>query len=442
MIAEGTPESFIFPRACERVIDSTRVCRDPSGWSFGDSLRGQGLSVGPVAGYEYRGRRDYAHALDFGMLSTGKTGALAFHLDARMFVEMQEKFHHASYDREIVDRQDEEASGTVAYSSYSRYRSNLTLDLPWGRFTAGRDAAHWGPGLFGNLVFHQDAVPFNQVTWLLDLGPVSVITLYGRLAIRGDSLGGLDYGRDTRSIFAHRYEWRAARNLVLGMSEQLVTYDSEEPFGLLPITPLFILKGSGVERDNNGNIAFDAAWRIVGRGRVYSEFFIDDLQSPTSLFDDFWANKWAWMAGMHWIFPAGPAEGGAVAEYARVEPWVYTHYTPGTAQTAHYGHPLGIQAGPNSQTLILKAYLRSGEAWYASTRMDLAWKGTDPGSGLDDSVTRAMEDTPKEFIRGVGFPEIRFVPNGHLALGRRIALEAEAVIGRDWRALLRIQAKY
>ena len=55
---------------------------------------------------------------------------------------------------------------------------------------------------------------------------------------------------------------------------------------MLPVIPLFMIKTTQVERSNNGNLAFDASWRLPGRLRIYSEFLIDDIQSPTALFDD------------------------------------------------------------------------------------------------------------------------------------------------------------
>lgn len=442
MIEAGGPASFILPRPCERSLDSSRVCEDPSGWTFQDSARGQALSLSPVAGYEFRRLQDHANAFDFGAVASGYTGPMSFRLDARMFTELHEDFQHPSYDREIVDRQDVQASGSVAYSSYSRYRASLGYDSPWGRWTVGRDAVHWGPALFTNLTFNQASVPFNLAAWATDLGPVSIITIYGQLTIHGDSLGTLNYSHDTRSLYAHRYEWRATGDLLLGLGEQLVAFDREEAFAFIPIIPLFILKGTGLESSNNGNISADISYRLRGRGRLYSEFFIDDLQSPTSLFNDFWANKWAWMAGAHFIRSIKGVEAGAILEYSRVEPWVYTHYDPNSAQAANQGHPLGNPLGPNSQSLIQKVYTRKKESWYASLMLEMQWKGKDLGSGLNDSVTKAVEERPKEFIQGIDSPDLLFTPYAKILLFGRTYAEAELRMGRNWRAVFRAQAWY
>jgi hypothetical protein len=399
-IRSAGPFSFIFPRPCLSALDSGTVCGGLHGFQYLDSARGRALSVSPIGGYEYRYSDENVNAFDGGVLTTGASGPVSFYLDARMFTETHERFDHRSFDREFVERQDEKASGTVAYSSFSRFRSNLSYDLPWGRFTVARDAAHWGPGLFTNLSFNANAIPFNQLTFTTHLGPLSVQSLYGRLAL--DTNWETDTTGDTRSIYAHRYEWRATPNLLLGISEQLVLHKREAPFAFVPIVPLYIAKAAENEHLNNGNIAGDAAYRIPGIGLLYTEFLIDDLQSPTALFNDYWGNKWGWMIGGHWVGEWAGRDFGCVGEYSRVEPWVYTHKEPRTAQTAHFNQPLGNPLGPNSQAVILKGYLRQADSWYLSTRIDLTWKGTDPGSSIDD-IQR--DEATKSFLAGVEEPD-------------------------------------
>jgi hypothetical protein len=373
---------FTFPRPCRSPADSSRVCGDGGLWRYRDTAQHRHLAFSPVAGYGYRYHGEDVHAFEGGLLASGTGGALSLDLDMRTYTELHEERSHESYDRETVERQSEEASRTVAYSSYSRYRSGMSYDWGWGRITVGRDAAHWGPGLYANLVFHQDAVPFNQVALTGRWGPLSVTSLYGRLVVAAERTASLSPA--SRSVYAHRYEWSAG-NRLLGASEQMVLYDQEEPFAFAPIVPLFIMKGDGWERFNNGNIAFDLAYRAPRLGAIYTEFLVDDVQSPTAIFDDTWSNKWAWMAGLHAIRGIAGWETGLIAEYSRIEPWVYTHYLPGTAQSANAGFPLGNPAGPNSMSVILKSYARREGGLYAGLGSRWDWKGTDRGSSLADS---------------------------------------------------------
>lgn len=439
-IRSGRPMSFILPRPCFSEVDSSRVCGAPHGFTYLESSGNRQLSVSPLAGYEYRLRDEGVNAFEGGVMATGSSGPVSFYLDARMFAELHEDFRHASLDREFVERQDEEASGSLAYSSYSRYRANLNYDMAWGRLSAGRDAVHWGPGHYGNLVFHQEAVPFNQLTFTTRLGPLRVQTLYGQLT--SSDPGTFPKDSINHSVYAHRYELAVGRNCIIGISEQLILFDREAPFAFLPVVPLYIMKAYAHEDHSNGNIAADVAYRWRSSVMVYSEFLIDDLQSPTALFDDFWADKWAWTAGLHYVIPPSDRglDGGLVGEYSRVEPWVYTHYLPRTAQSANQGIPLGNPNGPNSQSLTAKPYLTWRRAWHASIPFSAVWKGRDPGSSIGDTMDERSK-ARKEFLKDVGDPDWKISPTVGCGL-RYLSFDLEAGMGIDPGIRLRMAGNF
>ncbi len=409
MITGDQQRSYIFPRPCISEIDSSRVCRDSGKFNFQDEERHRRVDFGFQGGYEYRYNNEHVQAYYPGITAKGHSGPISFYIDAGIFTEIHEDFFHPSYDREFVERQSKEMSESVAYSSYSRYRSNLSYDWTWGRITAGRDAAHWGPGLFHNLVFHQNAVPFNQLVFTTHLGPFTLSSLYAPLKILGDESGKFRADTASRHLYGHRYEWRISSNWLIGISEQLIYYNETAPFVFAPIVPLFIAKGFDQELSNSGEIALDISYRKPSLGAIYSEFMIDDVFAPTALFNDYWGNKWAWMAGAHGIFNLGHFKGGIIGEYSRIEPWVYTTYRANTRQAANAGHPLGNQLGPNSQAMTLKPYVRLEDTWYVSARLDLQWKGTDRGSQINDDM---VEQPPpkKAFIQGVGRPDVLLTP--------------------------------
>ena len=145
------------------------------------------------------------------------------------------------------------------------------------------------------------------------------------------------------------------------------------------------------ENSNNGALAMDFNYRLFNLVRIYTEFFLDDMESPISLVkNDNIEAKWAWMAGVqagHDFKVKGHLlEVGTLAEYARVEPYVYSHFIKNTAQMAHLGYPLGNQGGPNSQTIDWNVYARLDKHIYASLRNTWFWKGTDYGSAVNDTT--------------------------------------------------------
>lgn len=415
MLRPGARQSFIFPSPCGDA-DAPSLCGRNVPLAYADSSGNDWLAFRPLAGAEYRYHQESGAAFEAGALGWGGKGPVSFLLDARLFAENSAGLN--AYDREGKDKQDQEATGTVSYDSYARYRGNLNLDLSFGRFSVSRDAVHWGPGLFNNLVFHQDAVPFHNFTYTATLGPVKVTTLYGDLAVGPAYLDSLET-RD-RNLYAHRYELALGENILLGFSEQLILYERNIPFLFTPVFPLFIAKGFMYEGANNGNLALDASWRF-GRARIYGEFLLDDLESPSSLFtEDYAQNKWAFMAGVQAARDLAGIPAGVVVEYSRIEPWVYSHFTPNTSQAANLDLPLGNQQGPNSQSLIGKGYARHKSGWYASAQISLLWKGSDEGSALQDPAPdNAFR--PKEFLGGVDSPDVVFTPTAawewkHLSL--------------------------
>lgn len=410
MADSGTAMEFIFPRPCKSLLDGSKVCEDPNRLKYlsDDGKEGMGLQV--VAGEEYRSRDAGAWTSEAGIITSGQKGPVSFGLDARLFTSIAGRATAQSFDREDIDVQDANQTGSVSYSSFSRYRGNLNLQTPFGRFTAARDAAHWGPGVFYNLVFNQDAVPFNQYVFRTVLGPVSVESMFGDLLIGRTQAGSVENLND-RNLFAHRYELRLGENTVIGYSEQLILYNQNKSYLFVPIFPLFIAKGFMYEEANNGNLAFDLSRKIPGIGLVYAEALIDDMESPTSVFTkDYVQNKWGLMAGVHLVRKISGFDCGLIAEYSRLEPWVYTHFTPGTSQTANLGNPLGNQQGPNSQGMVAKVYARNPQGFYAGLKVEALWKGHDQGSSLEDPSPRNPTQN-KVFLDGVSSPDFTFEPS-------------------------------
>ncbi len=368
---------------------------------FQDSLHQARLRIDPDLGYEFRFGAEKVHAYEGGLFVSGYRGPLAFRLDARMFTEMHEDAKHASYDREFIEKQDEAASGSVTYTSYSRYRAEMSYASAIGRIGTGRETPHWGPSLYNNLVFNRDAIPFHQLFYQTQVGPITVISLYGQLQVE-ENLESANVSH-SRSVYAHRYEWALGGDWLFGINEQLILYSYEEPFAFLPILPLFIFKGTGYERLNNGNIAGDVNWRLANWGRIYGEFLIDDIQSPTSLFDDNWGNKWAVTGGLQWVLPwkphlaNKPVELQAISEVTRIEPWVYTHYKPGTAQALNRGYPLGNQLGPDAWAFDVAGIASSGP-WVFGIRYRKGEKGGSEAANVQGSPPRDINS--KHFLAG------------------------------------------
>lgn len=282
-----------------------------------------------------------------------------------------------------------------------QYTGSIAFNYDWFQLKAGRESEHFGPGVYNNLTFNRASDAYDMLSMNLDLGPLHVQSFYGSLRVAPWGESNSDF--EDRDVFGHRYEV-VLKNLTFGISEATILYDNIQPWLFVPTVPLFMEKGNFSEPSNNGVLSFDVEYRFLGVGRVYSEFLLDDMESPIRLIEnDNVESKWGWMAGIQLekdfdLFGRG-LRAGTVAEYARVEPYVYTHFYENTAQMAHAGNPLGNPNGPNSQAIDWSVYFTYGNRFKAVLHSKWLWKGTDYGSELNDETSNSLY-TPKSFLKG------------------------------------------
>lgn len=366
---------------------------------------------------------DQINGNDIGLLITGQKNALSFWLDARIFSES----HSSEADPFSLDgnflelQQANEHGSAVSYASYSRYLANIEFNSNIGTFGFAQSALHWGPGTYLNLSLNQNSGSYPFAYWFTNIKNMRVMTFFSRF-------NQAKYGKwddyNFNYLVGHRYEMSIGRLLNLGLSELLVSTKEAgiDAVSTIPIVPLFMQKGSGFESNNNGNISFDINLGNQ-KNRIYTEFLIDDIQSPSSLFDDFWANKWAFMSGYQNQLNYNNFKLISTLEYSRVEPWVYTHYQPYRLQFDNHGLPFGNPNGPNSQTLLI-GLNAINKNFQFGTNIEWLWKGTDPGSLIQDpSVTdgdinlithsnliRARNTEFKNFLNGSYGPNWTIAP--------------------------------
>ena len=129
------------------------------------------------------------------------------------------------------------------------------------------------------------------------------------------------------------------------------------------------------------------------------------MESPISLVkNDNVQAKWAWMAGFQFAYDLCvnkyTFELGSLFEYARIEPFVYSHFRENSAQIANLERPLGNQSGPNSQTIDWLLYSRFEQRIVFGIHNHWLWKGTDFGSDINDATPNLHIAEKKSFLRG------------------------------------------
>ncbi len=339
---------------------------------------------------------DAVNAFDGGLWLEGHKENLNVYLDARIFTETHTSLSVNSWDGDFVEIQRKDQAGSSSnldFLSYARYRANLDYTGKWGSLGFRNDNVTWGPGQINNLVFGPQAVPFSHLYYQLQIGNFRVQSLWGRVNLEGKFHGNFQLTNDTRSVYGHRYEWQISPKWLVGISEQTIIYNGDEFSSLMPVVPLFMDKGLGVEANNNGNIAFDLSYKPMQQFMLFGEFLVDDLQEPSTLFNDFWGNRWAAMGGCRGVFDLAQNELYYNLEVSRIEPWVYSHYFRNTAQATHRGIPLGNTMGPNSLVYDLFLEYRNQFKWGAGLNTRAFVKGQSFGSDAEDPVYDRKSDT-------------------------------------------------
>ena len=420
-----------------------------------------GIAASIVGGIDYRGGEyinDVDHrglrtgsktvgdtiwpGIDGGLYLRGYIDSVDFVLDARIYSEGHSAKNPRTFDREFIEFQRDENNSGVEYTSYARYRTHFAFNYDWLRLDFGRDVMHWGPGYYNNLSLNQFAIPYNMMSLDLMIGPLRVMSFYADLRIYNSMS---DKNKEfTRNLFGHRYEL-AVGNATFGISELTVLYDNMKPWLFVPTAPLFMEKGNYSEPSNNGSISFDINYRLFNKVRLYTEFFLDDMESPISLIkNDNIEAKWAWMAGFqaghNFFYKGHKIEAGTIFEYARVEPYVYTHFKQNTAQVAHLGYPLGNQGGPNSRTIDWNVYARLDGHIFASIRQTWFWKGTDYGSAVNDTTPNNHLKIHKKFLSG---SKLQYSLTPAISYeGRRFSFLGELTLIDDRKAYIRAGFKF
>lgn len=248
----------------------------------------------------------------------------------------------------------------------------------------GQDWNQWGPG-----IVQHSGISSSGYLWLQDslnndqiIGPnnsltdSSLYTPYWKSVRRGYFKPGqappmpqfrirMDWGKVTylqfaaqrqglihnpkAMLFGHRIEVKL-HDWKLGIYELISTSREDNSWTYwTPLVPYFVAEHHTGDRDNT-TLGLDVDYKIINNLRAYTELFLDDMLSPTEIHKNYWGNKYALTIGFEWIdfFTWGNS---FQLEYARVEPWLFSHVTADN-QFQNHGFLIGSSLPPNSHQVF------------------------------------------------------------------------------------------
>jgi hypothetical protein len=258
----------------------------------------------------------------------------------------------------------------------------------------GRDRNRWGPGV--NSLFLSDyAAPYDHLQVRAQAGPFRYASVVARFTTPeriGDNLLPSKYGA------FHQLGLSLGR-VDVEVFEAVMFHDdtlggNRNGFELAYLNPVIFYRSVESELGSHDNALLGAsvAVRPVDGVRVYGQALLDEF-TAARFFDDYWANKWGVLGGVHAVDVGLPGL-DVRAEAARLRPFLYAHKGESSA-VVHYADPLAYAAGPNAVDLNLFARYRPTVRIEAALTLARTVRGRNPDSlnvGADPRLPYTTRD--------------------------------------------------
>ncbi|MCK5519928.1 MAG: hypothetical protein KAI81_02345 [Candidatus Marinimicrobia bacterium] len=288
--------------------------------------------------------------------STSINKKLGIYVDATRFIQTyQEDYAEPSdsYHGGYLTKLDE----GVEYYNYDFSHTYINYLSVYGKFSLSNYPQKWGNSPNSMLLSgHSPAYPALQ--WSRDFGHSRYSFIHGFLLPAESSRDSLFNNKEyvSKYIVGHRWEISPYKWINIAFSEFIIYGNrSVEPTYLLP---MIFLWSAQHNLNNRGNVlmAIEGELFPLPGLKLYGTFFLDELKF-SELFNQWWANKQGYQAGLH-VTPAQlPWSPDFRAEITYIRPWTYTHEFDFSTFT-HNGSGLGFPDGPNSFFVFIAARIR------------------------------------------------------------------------------------
>ncbi|MCI0697970.1 capsule assembly Wzi family protein [candidate division KSB1 bacterium] len=238
------------------------------------------------------------------------------------------------------------AGTPVVLSGSSAFREAVIayfrLRLPWFEIEAGRNQLAW------------NISPLTQLTLARDNQPLDLIKIDRQWRrFRFTFVHANLRSQQRKFLASHRLEIMAHPRLFIGVGESVIYGNRSAEFEYL--NPLMLYHAAEHllgDKDNN-TLTFDFTAFPFRGVKFYGEIFIDDLSLEFPI-GTYWGNKLAYLGGLYWVQPLGWRSGELRFEYARIDPFVYTHDKSVNIYEQD-SEGLGSRFGPNADRFTAQA---------------------------------------------------------------------------------------
>jgi len=255
-------------------------------------------------------------------------------------------------------------NGLYQKRTFNRYVAWAQWQHSWLTLKYGRDHLQHGPGEWTGLTTSRFAAPVTFFDVRIEPFPwlsvqSTTLHLMPTDAAGGPSLPTWFPGDSQKWMQIQRFELRPLQGVEVAFQDQVVYPDSGglQPEYLLPLVPVFFIQ------DLAGNAAnaamqFDARVDRIPFTSVWGALLIDDLDGPTTMFNNHWLNRWAALAGFRVVSPWRDFDADLTSEVSWVRPWTFTEERGNGYTFSNDGTVLGTEGGPDSRSFHVRALWR------------------------------------------------------------------------------------
>ena len=300
---------------------------------------------------------------------TGFLGGLSFNSEYFVWTEFQSdtmwgKSNYEPYNGNPYNLFGREDSGNVRASDL--FRGSVTWQFKMLTFDFGIDKYAVGPSIKNRLLLDINENPATYIRATANFKWFNYYHTYGLLRSMKYYSKYFVHHRFDIPIFNKKFniglnevivfgstadsaETAKAQGDPLSKSDYNITRNFEPAYAV-PFVPFAFIEHFGGDRDN-ALLSLDLSLRLPKYFYWYFEFLLDDMSNPATLFSNDYGNKWGLTVGGKWNRTFENNSFGIVAEYSRIEPWVYTHFKGVSQRYTNFGKSIGSPLGPNSDQI-------------------------------------------------------------------------------------------
>jgi hypothetical protein len=305
---------------------------------------------------------------------------------------------------------------------------------------AGRERNLWGPGQ-GSVVLSDYAAEYDHLQIRTSFWRIQYVNLFARLSSGRMVAGMSDPSPPPKYAALHQLSVDLPGRVQVGLFETVVfagdTLGARRGFDVAYANPLVFYRA--VERDrgspDNMMLGGSLSWVATPGLRAYGQFLLDELK-VNEIGKGWWGNKWGWILGLH-VVDLPVQRLSLRAELARLRPYLYSHWGPGT-NFVHHDQGLGHPAGPNAVDITLLLDYEPVPGLHAALRGAFTRRGRNTpdlnyGSDPNEPYTTRVGERGLAILQGVRQKVIWIEARAGYALLPRVFIEAtmRAVTSRD-----------